>query len=112
MSDLARQGRAASHIMYALYAISLVTALPMILGVIVAYFARGDAQLLYRSHLSYGISAFWMSILGVVIALVFSILTVGLLSWLFFGIVWLYVLWKTVRGWMRLLDERPAPGVD
>lgn len=110
MSDIARRGRAAGHIMYALYAISLVTGVPMVIGVIVAYLSRPDAQILYRSHLQYGIRAFWMSVIGFILAIVFTILTLGLLAWLFFGIVWLYVAWKTVRGWMRLIDERAAPG--
>ena len=112
MNELPREGRAASHIMYGCYAISLFTALPMIIGVIVAYLARGDAQILYRTHLSYGISAFWMSVIGLIIAFVLSLITLGLMAWLFFGIVWLYVAWKTLRGWMRLIDERPAPGMD
>ena len=110
MSDVAKAGRAAGHIMYALYAISLLTAFPMFIGVIVAYLGRSDAQVRYRSHLHYGIKAFWMSVIGVIIAFVLAIITLGLLSWLAFGIVWLYVAWKTGRGWMRLIDDLPAPG--
>lgn len=110
MSDFARAGRAAGHIMYALYAVSLITGVPMVIGVIIAYLSRSDAQAVYRSHLDYGISAFWMSLLGFVLALIMAIITLGLLSFVAFGIVWLYVAWKTARGWMRLIDDRPAPG--
>lgn len=110
MSDFDRAGRAAGHIMYGLYAISLLTALPMVIGVIVAYLARSDAGPIYRSHIDYGIRIFWISLLGLVLAFILAVITFGLLSFLAFGVVWLYIAWKTARGWMRLIDDRPAPG--
>lgn len=110
MNDIAKAGRAAGHIMYALYAISLVTAVPALIGVVVAYLGRSDAHVIYRSHLNYGIGAFWMSVIGFILAIILTVLTFGLLSFIAFGIVWLYLAWKTARGWMRLIDDQPAPG--
>lgn len=100
-------GRGASHVMYALYAVSLFTGLPMVIGVILAYVTRGGSHSLYRTHLTYGIRAFWWSVLGFLIGMLVWIIGLG---WLVWGLVWIYVAWITARGWLRLFDDRPAPG--
>ncbi|MCB2055994.1 MAG: hypothetical protein KDE35_17355 [Geminicoccaceae bacterium] len=105
--DEDRSGRSAAHITYALYAVSLFSGLPMFLGVIVAYVTRGGARPRYRDHLSYAISTFWWSLLWLVLGL---LLWVVLIGYVFLALAWVYTAWRTVRGWLRLLDERRPPG--
>jgi uncharacterized membrane protein len=103
-----RDGRGAAHVMYALYAASVVTALPMLAGVVVAYLGRADARgTIYRSHLDWGIRTFWWTLLFTVIGLVLTLILIG---WVILGALWLWFVYRTVRGWLRLIDERPAPG--
>lgn len=97
----AAPGRAAAHLMYALYAIALFTALPFFAGVIVAYLGRGGAEPLYRTHLSWGIRTFWWALLWFVIG---SILTIILIGWAILGLLWLWTAYRTIKGWLRLAD--------
>lgn len=97
-------GRAAAHVMYALYAVALFTALPMLAGVIIAYIGRDGADPLYRSHLSWGIRTFWWAMLVFIIGLV---LTVVLIGYLILGLLWLWTAYRVIRGWLRLADGQP-----
>ncbi len=97
----AAPGRAAAHVMYALYAVALFTALPLLAGVIVAYLGRGGAEPLYRSHLTWGIRTFWWALLWLVIG---TILTLVLVGYAILALLWLWTAYRTVRGWLRLAD--------
>ncbi len=99
----AAPGRAAAHLMYALYAVALFTALPMLAGVVVAYIGRGDAAPVYRSHLDWGITTFWVAL---VIGIIGFILLFILVGYLVLGLLWLWTAYRIARGWLRLLDGR------
>lgn len=105
MSDLAGpnavRGRAAAHVMYALYAVALFTALPLLAGVVVAYLGRGSADPVYRSHLTWGIRTFWWALLWLVIGTVLILVLVG---YAILAILWLWTAYRTIRGWLRLAD--------
>lgn len=107
MADLiggnAAPGRAAAHLMYALYAVALFTALPMLAGVIIAYIGRGSAEPIYRSHLSWGITTFWVAL---VIGIIGFVLLFILIGYLVLGLLWLWTAYRIIRGWLRLLDNR------
>jgi len=105
MADLVERnpapGRAAAHVMYALYAVALFTALPLIAGVVVAYLGRGGADPVYRSHLSWGIRTFWWALLWLIVG---SILVVVLIGYLILGLLWLWTAYRVIKGWLRLAD--------
>jgi uncharacterized membrane protein len=100
----AAPGRAAAHVMYALYAVALFTALPLLAGVVVAYVGRGGADPVYRTHLGWGIRTFWWALLWLVVG---TILTVVLVGYVILGLLWLWTAYRTVRGWLRLADNLP-----
>ena len=108
MSDLitpnAAPGRTAAHVVYALYAIALFTALPLLAGVIVAYFARNGADPVYRSHLGWSIRTFWWALLWLIIG---TVLTIILIGYAILGLLWLWTAYRIVRGWLRLADNLP-----
>ena len=100
-----RGARFAMHLVYGLYLISLFTAVPAFLGVIVAYVKRGDtAGTIEASHYSYAIRTFWWGLLWLVAAIVLKFVLVG---FVILGLLWLWFLWRTCRGWLALLDDRP-----
>ncbi|MEO1019001.1 MAG: hypothetical protein AAFY56_15100 [Pseudomonadota bacterium] len=109
-----RPGRVAALIVYGLYIISLFSGVPMFIGAIIAYLARGEARgTPYESHLSYCITIFWVVFISGIIAAVlwFTVILIPVAA-IIFGIVWLWMIYRLVRGSLRLLDDRPAPGAD
>lgn len=102
IGENAAPGRAAAHLMYALYAVALFTALPMFAGVIIAYVGRGSAEPVYRSHLDWGITTFWVALLIGIIGFVLLFILIG---YLVLGLLWLWTAYRIIRGWLRLLDN-------
>ena len=104
----AREGRARTmgHVVYALYFVALFTGLSIVVGAIVAYILRGDAQgTIYRSHFDYLISTFWIAL---VVGIIGGILTLLLIGWAILGLLWLWLLYRTAKGWIRLNSGQPA----
>ena len=97
----AAPGRAAAHVMYALYAVALFTALPFFAGVIVAYLGRSGADAVYRSHLTWGIRTFWWALFWFIIGAVLSLILIG---YAILAILWLWTAYRVIRGWLKLAD--------
>lgn len=107
-------GRTATIIVYGLYIVSLFLGVPMFVGAIIAYLARGEARgTAYESHLNYCITIFWVVFISGIIATVlwFTVILIPVAA-LIFGIAWLWMVFRLVRGGLRVLDGRPAPGAD
>ena len=100
-----RGTRLAMHVVYGLYLASLFTAVPAFLGVIVAYAKRRDAAgTIEGSHFRYAIRTFWWGLFWLVVAILLKIFLVG---FVILGLLWLWFMWRTCKGWLALLDERP-----
>ena len=120
----------AALIVYALFAIAaigavvssgLVTFAPLvviagIVGVIIAYVKRGEAQGTWvASHFDWLIATFWWSLLWDVVALVIGILTFWILGLgILLGILILaatsiWVIYRVVRGYLAFKDSQPLP---
>ncbi|HTN48042.1 MAG TPA: hypothetical protein VMK32_01275 [Burkholderiaceae bacterium] len=122
-------------ITYGLFAIGLVMFWPAVVGLVMAYVKRGDvAESFLRSHYSWLIRTFWWWTAGFLLA-IGSILAVVLpgaiemsrtkavemvqLPWsmlggavgggLFIAVVWFWVVYRLVRGTLRLADGRAVP---
>ena len=96
------------HIVYACYAVSLFTVFPMIIGVILAYVKRDDAQRTWLySHFSWQIRTFWWGLLWTVLGWILFVTLIGIpLAYALWGIVWLWALYRTAKGWLRLSDAK------
>jgi len=107
---------------YGLYFVGLFTALPILLGAILAYLVRGSAGPAMRTHYTFLIRTFWgavgWSILGgllIFIGIPLSVVLVGapiiMLGWAILGIVYLWILLRLVVGAIYLLrgDAHPRP---
>jgi uncharacterized membrane protein len=111
-----------THVIYGLHAFTVVTGLlspvlivtafltgwPSLLAVILNYLKRSDARGTYlESHFRWQIRTFWFALLWVVLAwlLVFTLIGIPL-AFVLASLTGLWVLYRVVRGWLRLNDKR------
>ena len=114
-----------THVIYALHAFTVVmgmltpafivtaflTGWPSILAVILNYLKRDEARGTYlESHFRWQIRTFWFALLWVTIAWLFIFTLFGIpLAVAIFLISGLWVLYRIVRGWLRLNDKLGMP---
>jgi len=125
-SLLATEGQVAwTYVIYGLHAISalggllspafIVTAFisgwPSIIAVIINYAMRADVRDTYLdSHFRWQIRTFWFTLLWVMVALLLMLTFIGIPF--AFIIAWgagVWVMYRIVRGVLRLLDKQPMP---
>ena len=120
---------------YGLYGLGLFLLWPTLIGVIIAYVKRHDVAELLSSHYRWLISTFWWWLVawGVMIGAMVSVLIPNAIDidkavrsgqyfnipWELIGasvlgglglvIVWLWVVYRLIRGAIRLSDGRAAP---
>lgn len=130
MNDLQRNPSEKSlvtltHAIYALHAfavfsavagsativLSFVASIPSLLAVILNYWNRAAVRGTWlESHFRWQIRTFWFGLLWVCIASLFILTIVGIpVALVIFGIAGLWVLYRVVRGWWVLFDQRPLP---
>ncbi|MEN9559961.1 MAG: hypothetical protein RLZZ502_1172 [Pseudomonadota bacterium] len=93
------------YITYALYALAMFTAFPALVAVIINYIKRGsETNAMLRSHHTWHIRTFWWTMFWSVLGW----LTVWLLGlgFLILGIVWVWVLYRLVKGFIYLSDNK------
>ena len=92
---------------------SFLFGLPSILAVILNYVKRGDVRGTFlESHFRWQIRTFWYALLWIVTASLLSLplmlVLVGfLLLWLAAVIIGCWVLYRVIKGWMRLSARAP-----
>jgi len=116
-----------THIIYALHGVgvalgvatsafivtSFLFGLPSIVAVVLNYVKRGDVRGTYLdSHFRWQIRTFWYALLWVVVAFLLSLplmlVIVGFFTlWLAVVVIGLWVLYRVIRGWMRLSAREP-----
>jgi uncharacterized membrane protein len=106
---LAENDRLAVHIVYGLYALSLVTALPSLLGVILAYVKRPDMRGTWlESHATWQIRTFFiMLISSIVSAAMVATFVLIPIAGILTGLTWLWFAYRTIKGWLKLSNEAP-----
>lgn len=106
------EGKAAAMIGWALYILSIPSAnVLMLVGVVVAYAARGSARGVAREHMDAQIRLFWSVIwwtvalwIGIFISIPFMVILVGFLTAALFGLLLLVLhIWFTVKSILGLL---------
>lgn len=101
-----RAGRDIATLVYLIQAISLFTAVPFFVGVIINYAKRGDVRgTLAESHFRWQIRTFWYSLLWFVVGWATVWILIGFAVW---GISWVWMVYRVIRGWLTLADNRPA----
>ncbi|MBK8162867.1 MAG: hypothetical protein IPK65_06925 [Gammaproteobacteria bacterium] len=91
---------------------AFLTGWPSIIAVIINYLKRGDVRGTYlESHFRWQIRTFWFAAAWVLLALVLALTFIGIP--LAIAIAWaagLWVLYRIVRGWLRLMNREAMPG--
>lgn len=120
-----RSLRGWTHFIYALHALSLLSGIvgaativgafltgwPSIIAVILNYVKRGEARGTWLdSHFRWQIRTFWYGVLWVGLCVLFVVLTLGIgivVAWIPLVIVTIWFVYRVVRGWLALGQDRP-----
>ena len=112
--DTTREARVI-HILYLLHGLAPFTAwLLAVVAVIIGMAKRPDVSGTYlESHVSWLSRTFWYGLLWIVVSAVITailvITVVGILIWwLPWTILFLWYLYRVIRGWLRLNDRKEA----
>jgi uncharacterized membrane protein len=105
-----------THWVYAIYAISLFTGVPMIIAVIMSYVRRAETRGTWlETHFRWQGRTFWFSLLWLVVSSIVAaplllLFGIGLVVGLFgFALVGLWFIYRIARGWLTLCEKRPMP---
>lgn len=91
-------------VVYVLYALSFLYGITAIAGVVIAYIKRDDVRGTWlESHFAWQIHTFWWGLLWTVVGVVLALVAVGFLILL---AVWIWTIYRVVKGWLRLNDGR------
>jgi uncharacterized membrane protein len=112
--DLEDEKRLA-HVLYILHALAPFTAwLLAVIAIVLGMAKRDDVRGTWLdSHFSWLSRTFWWGLLwivvcGVVTALMFFTLLLIPLMWLPFTLLFIWYLYRVIKGWLRLNDGRPV----
>lgn len=94
-----------TNLVYLLQALSFVLGVTSVIGVVVNYLRRADVRGTWlETHFVWQIRTFWFQLLWGLIGLVTSVLLIGFLIW---AGVYFWTLYRVVKGWANLADDRP-----
>ena len=93
-------------IAYVTYAVGLLILFTPVVGVIMAYVKRDEAQgSIYASHIDYLIKTFWVSLVGTVLG---TFTTLILIGWLILLVTAIWFIYRVVVGLIKLNDDKPV----
>lgn len=112
--DIADEKRLA-HVLYILHALAPFTAwLLAVFAIILGAAKRDDVRGTFLdSHFGWLSRTFWWGLLWIVVAglltgLFFVTILLIPLAWLPFTVLFLWYLYRVIKGWLRLNDGRPV----
>ena len=93
-------------ISYVTYAVGLLILFTSVVGVIMAYVKRDEAQgSIYASHIDYLIKTFWVSLVGTVLG---TFTTLILIGWLILLVTAIWFIYRVVIGLIKLNEDKPV----
>ena len=93
-------------IAYVTYALGLLILFTPVVGVIMAYVKRDEAQgSIYASHIDYLIKTFWVSLVGTVLG---TFTTLILIGWLILLVTAIWFIYRVVIGLIKLNEDKPV----
>jgi uncharacterized membrane protein len=91
---------------YALYAVSFFVGITAFIGILIAYIKKADAKGSWiQSHYDWQIRSFWWTLIWSVIGLILTFIGIGYLI-ILAALGWF--IYRIVKGWLRLLEDRPV----
>lgn len=106
VSNIEASEKSIPTIVYAFYAAAFLYGVTMLVGVVIAYVYRGEAEgQWFKSHYDYQISIFWKSLAGFLISIpLMAFFGLGLIVML---CTYVWVIVKIVNGWRSLAEGKP-----
>ena len=102
-------GKSLTMVIYALYAASFVVGVTAIIAIIMNYVKKDDvAGSWLESHFRWQIRTFWFALLWCVIGVALCLTVIGIVVGapiLFASGIW--VIYRIVKGWLRLSENKP-----
>ena len=93
-------------IAYVTYALGLFIWFAPVVGVILAYVKRDEAQgSIYASHIDWLIKTFWVSLVGTVLG---TFTTLILIGWLILLVTAIWFIYRVVIGLIKLNEDKPV----
>jgi uncharacterized membrane protein len=93
-------------VIYALQALSFVFGITAIVALIINYVKREDVKgTLYENHFNWQIRTFWWGLLWFVLGTITAWFLIGFVV-LF--VVWIWVIYRVVKGWLKLSEGKPV----
>ncbi|WP_372071539.1 hypothetical protein P7L75_23855 [Tistrella mobilis] len=99
----AHQAEVMLTVTYGLHLLGMLTALPLVVASIIAHvrFFMLDTETTERAHYRYLVETFWFGVIANVIG---AALTVIFIGFVVLGITWIWMVWRFVRGWLRMRE--------
>ena len=95
-------------LVYVLQTVGFFIGLTWIAGVVVNYIKRDEVVGTWlQSHFDWQIKTFWV---GLIASIVGFLATWILIGWLVLLLVWVWCIYRVVRGWLALNDRQPLNG--
>jgi uncharacterized membrane protein len=94
-----------TRFVYLMQALSFILGVTSVIGVVVNYMRLAEVRGTWlESHFVWQIRTFWFQVLWGLVGLVTLVFLVGLLIW---AAVYFWTLYRVVKGWLNLAEERP-----
>ncbi|MFA5701856.1 MAG: hypothetical protein WC913_11330 [Desulfuromonas sp.] len=104
-TEVNKSGKNITAIIYALYAASFLVGITAVAAIIMNYLKKDDvAGTFLESHFRWQMRTFWFGLLWGVFGTITFHLVVG---WLIFMGNGIWILYRIVKGWLRLNDNKP-----
>ena len=101
---IADPGAGNANLVYILYLVALAVGITAIVGVVMAYLNRDAAPEWLKTHYTFQIRTFWISLLYTVIGVVLAFVVIGFL-FLALALIWYVV--RCVKGMQLLSRNQP-----
>lgn len=100
-----QSSKVVAHVVYGLFALGIFTGLLAgLIGVIIAHVKRSDVRGTWlEDHFRWQIRSFWFAFLWSLVGAALIVVYIGALVLL--GVMIWYI-YRIVKGWLRLVDER------
>jgi uncharacterized membrane protein len=105
-----RPGETITIVAYVLHLVGAITGVLSLVALVINYVKRGEDGPEMDSHHSWMIRSFWWALLWCVVVAVSYLLVVGIFfGWMGFAIVWVWYVYRHLRGLMCLTGGKPLP---
>ena len=98
-----------AKVIYVLYLAGFVAGVTPLIGVVMAYLAKGDAPEWLDTHYRYQIRTFWIGFLYTFVSVLLTVILIGILG-LLATAVWLIV--RCIKGFQALDRGEPIENVE